>query len=415
MPPRDSTRAVGRHGSASAAPPSIFAWLKEGFLPSWIARALAGGQPGFIELVWPDGTAEPIGERSTMVTARLVYTFSLGHLLGDQGASLRAAEYGLHLLLNACRRSDGRFVHGINENGDPSEQPADLYDLAFLLLALGGYAAATGQRDTLEIAEEIGSYLDTLRDVANGGYHEPGERTDLRQQFPNMHLFEACQLLSRLLPDGGWQKRAEVLMELAERRLIGADGSIAEWYRPDWQRLADGPGSEREIGHQFEWAWLLYRYAEMTGSERASQLADRLYRFGLDAAGVDERAPVGLLPNALDQTGVSLDQRRPLWPLTELLRASIAAEALDRPGRAGAIADQTLKAIFVHFVDSRTGLWANELDSSGVPLDRSSPTRLLYHLLPAFVAYAQAREPILIDESPILDRSTAVWFTRRRK
>lgn len=412
MHPKASRRDADRRSCAKAAPASIATWLKEVFLPAWLDRAVAEGLPGYVECIAPDGAAAPSGKRSTMVTARLIYTFSLGHSLEEGGASLRAAEHGLRFLLDDCRSSDGRFAHGVDEKGNPSPQQADLYDLAFVLLALGGYSAATGGREALAIAAEIGSYLDTLHDVANGGYREPGEPSDRRQQFPNMHLFEACQLLSRLSPDGGWQERAEALLDLAERRLVGADGSIAEWYRSDWQRLVDGPGSEREIGHQFEWAWLLYRHAEMTGSARAAQLADRLYDFGLGASSIDEHATVGLLLNAVDPAGASLDDRRPLWPLTELLRASIAAEALDRPGRARVITDQALEAIFTHYVDAQTGLWANELDSSGVPLDPNSPTRLLYHLLPAFVAYAQAREPVFVEDNPILDRPMAVWLER---
>ncbi|WEK50832.1 MAG: AGE family epimerase/isomerase [Candidatus Kaistia colombiensis] len=372
---------------------------------------MAGGRPGYIETVPADADQEATDARSTMVTARLVYAFSLGHRIAPDSGSRRAAEHGLRFLLDRCQVA-GEFRHGVLAGGDVSSATADLYDLAFVLLALGGYTSATGDCTHLATAEDLGFYLDTLRDTSQSGYREPGPTGPLRQQFPNMHLFEAFQLLARLSPEGPWLARAETLVDLVETRLIAEDGSIAEWYRPDWCRLEGGPGSEREIGHQFEWAWLLYRHAETSGNMRAADLADRLYRFGCEAASIDGKAPFGLLRNGLDAAGRSLDERRPLWPLTELLRVAIAAEALGRPGPAATVADDALEAIFTHFVDAPTGLWVNERDSSGAALVPSSPTRLLYHLLPAFAAYAQAREPGFVDDNPILDRPNAAWPSR---
>jgi mannose/cellobiose epimerase-like protein (N-acyl-D-glucosamine 2-epimerase family) len=401
----------GRQAAFNAAPPSISAWLKDVFLPAWIDRALDGGHAGYVESVPINAQLEASGPKSTMVAARLAYTFCLGHLIDDRGDSLQAAEHGLRFLLDDCRLN-GRFRLGTEAPGWVSPQDADLYTLAFVLLALGGHAAVTGRPETLGIAETVGTYIDTLHDGLQGGYREPGTATPLRQQFPNMHLFEAFQLLDRLAPSGAWRARAETVVDLVEQKLIAADGSVSEWYQPDWQPLDGGPGSEREIGHQFEWAWLLYRHAETSGSARAADLADRLFRFGCRAAEIDGTAPVGLLLNAVDRSGQSIDNRRPLWPLTELLRAAIAGEALGRPGPMATIADQALEAIFVHFVDPATGLWINERDDAGSPLVAQSPTRVLYHLLPAFIAYAQAREPAFVADNPILDRSTAVWQAR---
>lgn len=388
-----------RASPASALPAPLSAWLTQSFLPLWADRVLAGGRPGYVELVDKDGTALPSPPRSTLVTARLVYTFSLGHVLAGEGSCRAAAEHGLAFLLDSCRRQDGRFAHLPDEDGE-----ADLYDLAFVLLALAGHAGAFGRRDLLALTEAIAADLDGRLAHPDGFYRDPGVDGPLRRQFPHMHLFEAFQLLARLAPGKGWERRCEVILDLVEHRLIAADGSIAEWYASDWRPADGAQGAEREIGHQFEWAWLLHRHGWTADSARAVELGDRLYRFGLATAGAANGLPSGPLPNAIDGSGAPVGTHRPLWPLTELLRASVAVEIAGRDKAAAGLADAAASAVFERYLDPRSGLWINETDSGGRPLGDTIPARVLYHLVPAFAAYSREREGAFASASPLLDR-----------
>jgi N-acylglucosamine 2-epimerase (GlcNAc 2-epimerase) len=97
--------------------PRISHWLTGCFLPHWVRRALADGRPGYAETVRQDGTPMRGRERSTLVTARLVYTFSLGHVLDAHIGCLSAADHGLDFLLHACRTTNGRFFHSVEEDG----------------------------------------------------------------------------------------------------------------------------------------------------------------------------------------------------------------------------------------------------------------------------------------------------------
>lgn len=375
-----------------STPTQISHWLTGCFLPHWVRRALADGRPGYAETVRQDGTPMHGRERSTLVTARLVYTFSLGHVLDADIGCLSAADHGLDFLLHACRTTNGRFVHSVEEDGHVLDQEADLYDLAFVLLALAGYAGASASHEALLVADEVASFLDAHLADPHGGYRETVGGSSLRRQFPHMHLLEACQLLSRLAPERGWQQRSEALVDLADTRFVAADGGVGEWYGNDWRPAAGARGNEREIGHQFEWAWLLYRQANKTGSARAVDLADRLYSFGTAAGGVTRGDPIAPMLNAIDHDGKPRCRLRPLWPMAELLRASIAAEALRGEEPMTGVAEAAMEAIFTYYLDARTGLWINEIGHEDNVASRTIPLRVLYHLVPAFAAYCQVRE-----------------------
>ncbi|WP_428030932.1 AGE family epimerase/isomerase [Ancylobacter sp.] len=389
--------------SARALPRPLSVWLTDRFLPLWAARALEGGQPGYIEAVGQDG--RPLSSpQTTLVTARLVYTFSLGHELAGGDACRVAAAHGLTFLREACRLADGRFAHRPVAEGEPAPAEADLYELAFVLLALAGYAGAFGADEVLALIAGIADDLDGRLAHPQGGYRDTGVDGALRRQFPHMHLFEACQILARLQPGTGWERRCEAILDLVEQRLIAAEGSIAEWYAADWSRAGGTMGAACEIGHQFEWSWMLGRYGRMSGSARAQALGSRLYQFG--SALIAEplgRTPYTPLPNALDAARRPIGTRRPLWPLTEVLRASLEMEAGD-DAAARPLADLAARRLFEHHLDPLNGLWINETDAEGGAASDEIPLRVLYHLLPALAAYSQRREGAFAGNSVLFDR-----------
>ncbi|MEP9368743.1 AGE family epimerase/isomerase [Xanthobacter sp. VNH20] len=380
--------------------PQLGAWLTDRFLPAWIDRTVRPGQPGYVESVGADGLPVETGARTVMVTARLVYVFSLGHLLAPDGACLEAARHGLDFLLGPCRGRDGRFLHLVPAEGQGAAPPADLYDLAFILLALGAFSATSGDAAPLAIANEIAGRLEAHLADPHGGYREDGLAAGERRQFPHMHLLEACQILSRLGSEGGWELRAEQMVDLLERRFL-VGGSVGEWYERDWRPAPGAHGRERQLGHQFEWAWLLYRQGALTGSARATRLADRLYSFGLACAGA-ETGPLTPMIDAIDRDGKPRDDMRPLWPMTELLRASVAKVTFAGESQARHMADSTASAIFTHYLDPQTGLWVNELGEDNRAVLTSVPTRVLYHIVPALAAYASLRDGDFAAPNPLL-------------
>ena len=73
-----------------------------------------------------------------------------------------------------------------------------------------------------------------------------------------------------------------------------------------------------EPGHQFEWAWLLTRWGQVSGDARCATAAKRLYETGL--RGIDTARGVAI--NALNDDFTVRDPAARLWPQTEWLKAA---------------------------------------------------------------------------------------------
>ncbi|QIB32296.1 AGE family epimerase/isomerase [Ancylobacter pratisalsi] len=373
-----------------ARPANLRAWLTDLFIPVWIERACPPGCPGYVEEVRrSDGTPVFTDTRSTLVTGRLLYSFSRAYGFDGSPATLRAAQHGLAFLLGACRLSPGHFVHAVTPDGRVIDGDADLYDLAFVLLGIGGYAKASGERGVLRIADEIAHRLDGELEDPLGGYREPAGTGERRRQFPQMHLFEAFQLLATLDPGGGWALRAGRILKLAER-LIDADGRIDEWYAADWGRL-DNAQREGELGHHFEWAWMLDQYADASGAQLARELAARLSGFGIKAAAITSLGPDKPIPNAIDGDGRSSSFSRPLWPTIELLRAALTGD--ESVWSRTTASEKAINVMFSYSIDTVSGLWVNDIDSSLHANSEIIPTRVLYHTIPCIIEYIGKSRP----------------------
>lgn len=350
-------------------------WLTQGLMPGWLARVYDPARPGFIEMLQPDGTPSPSEVRTTLVTARLVYSFSHAHLLGVPGA-LAAARHGLDFLWEVCRRPDGRFCHRCSVTGEVLDARSDFYDLAFVLFALGWYGKASGEREAFGRAEAVMGFIESELAHPEGGFREDTLGTLPRRQNPHMHLLEACHALAEASGDPRWLERADMLVRLMQRRMVDDAGSLTEFFGEDWSPAPGGGGQIREPGHHYEWTWLLYHHARLTGSTAARDSARQLFAFA------DRHHAVGsLVVNEIDPQGTVLNGAALLWPQTEYLKALAARAEFEDDAAATARLDAHLDLIFTSFVDRGTGLWVNQLDTAGQPIADPIPVRVLYHLL----------------------------------
>ncbi|MDP3406728.1 AGE family epimerase/isomerase [Bosea sp. (in: a-proteobacteria)] len=367
---------------------AIAGWLTGTLLPGWLARAWTPGQPGYVELVSPDGRPVDSAVRTTLVTARLAYVFSHAHILGVPGA-LAAARHGMAFLWQHCRRPDGLFSHRCGLDGEPVDAKSDFYDLAFVLFACGWFARASGERIWLERADAVMGFIETALAHPDGGFSEDTLGTLPRRQNPHMHLLEACHALAETSGAPRWLDRADGLVRLMRERMLDlATGSLGEFFTADWQPASGRAGLVREPGHHYEWTWLLYHHDRLTGGTSARALARTLYDFAERHHGQGPAHPV---VNEIGPDGGTLDAAALLWPQTEYLKALSARIAFEHDPVAAARLDPHLALMFERFVDPDSGLWVNRIDASGAPDRAAVPVRVLYHLLLALAEVVRVK------------------------
>ena len=375
-------------------PADLEGWIAGTLIPRWIARAVVPGRPGYLEYL--DAAREPDHRerKTTLVTARLVYTFSHAHLIRPNEASLAAARHGMAFLRDLCRGADCRIRHAVREDGTALDARTDLYDLAFVLFATAWYVRATGERDTLALADEVLAFMDEALAQPNGGYAEDDAGTLPRRQNPHMHLLEAFHALAETTGESRWLDRASAMVRLIEDRLLDREtGSLGEFFDADWGPWLGERGRLREPGHHFEWVWLLIHHARLTGDRSVLATADRLYAFGLahGLAHLPDGLPV--VRDGVDRLGRPVASTGLLWPQTEAIKAFAARlETGDEAARPHL--DAHLQTLFRHYVDAETGLWHNQLASNGEPVKAELPIRVLYHLMLAVAEVARVQRAL---------------------
>lgn len=329
----------------------------------------------------------PLGRKRTMVQARQLYVLAHAALLGDRSGA-EAAERGYAFLRRCCWDGQrGGWHFAVTPEGEALEPTRDLYAHAFALFALAWLHRAFAAPGALALAEETMAVLRARLAAPGGGFYatasaawEP-DRAALVQN-PHMHLLEAMLALHAASGAGGsgadaWLAEADALVRLFKAHLFEpATGTLREYFAPGW-RLDPERGGRVEPGHQFEWSWLLRRYAAAGGREPVAEEAARLYAFAT-RAGIDPQT--GGIPDEVAPDGASLQPTRRIWPVAEALKASLAA---GESARAEGFAAQLER----DFLRVDTPGWYERLARDGTPTMTELPASTPYHL---FFAAAEA-------------------------
>lgn len=360
-------------------------WLYDDALPRWRG---AGFDPriGFYETVALDGAPTDADVRSR-VNPRQVYCFAQAGRRGWQGDWRNCVEGGLRRFDAVYRRPDGVYGHLATVDGTLIDDRFDLYNQAFALLAFAATARAMPERtDEMEArARALLSCLDERYRHPRAGFEEAAPPAEPLRSNPHMHLFEAFQAWERVpgADPAPWAALADEIAGLALDRLIdGETGALLEYFAQDWSPISGEQGRVVEPGHQFEWAWLLTRWAidrgrlgEVTGRTR------RLFEIG-ETKGIDPKRDAAVMQ--LDTDFRVTDPVARLWAQAEWLKAAVllAAVSSGEQRRQYLASAERAAATLSRFLDvPLAGLWYDKLQPDGSFADEPSPASSFYHIV----------------------------------
>lgn len=356
----------------------------------------------------PDGSSYYLGDdgtpwtdrpRETWITSRMAHVYSIGCMLGWEGAGelADAAVRGLRGALHD--KQNGGWYAGIRTDGTclPTKQ---CYAHAFVILAATSamLAGRKGAGDLLQDALETYDryFWEEEKGLARDTWNtEFSEADPYRGINANMHTVEAFLAVWDATKEETYRARAGRIIDRVITWTRENEYRIPEHYTTDWvpdltcnQDKKDDPFKPYGAtpGHGIEWARLICQWACATyGTEGAGQyiaVAERLYRRAVTDAWNADGAP-GIVYTT-DWTGQPIVHDRMHWTLAEAINTSAVLYRLT--GKEEYAADY---AMFLRYLDETVldhvnGSWFHQLDRNNQLLGTVWPGKSdLYHALQA--------------------------------
>lgn len=368
--------------------PKPFTWLVRHALPFW-------SQNGFDAPAWGaweglDHYGRPLPEmiKRTRVQARQALVFAAASAAGYGVFRDHARAAFSFLAQYAYNRQTGQFHALLKREGIVADPTQDLYDLAFVLLALAKLKAAGEEAIVTEWLPRWRAAL--LFHEAPRGWTETPQGRLPRRQNPHMHLFEAALAYYEVSGEKDFLVIAEECLALFRTVFLEKEsGLVLEYFDTDWHPVS--PAEQVvEPGHMVEWTFLLSEYERVTGRPSGVELRllfDTALAIGLD----DDKA---FLLDSFTLDGRATSSARRLWPQTELLKASRILEArgevLPATFRPDAIYDRFYSA----YLDTPVkGGWYDRFDTRGRLLSNYMPSSSFYHIYSALTVHGEFRSP----------------------
>jgi N-acylglucosamine 2-epimerase/mannose-6-phosphate isomerase len=359
---------------------AIHRWMFQSALPWWAAHGLDRVHGGFVEQMTMDGHDAAVGFKRTRVTARQIYVFSHGYMLGfEPGAEL--ARQGIDFLVSKTWNGpDKGFARTLTREGAPLDPTPDLYDIAFVLFAFSWFHRATGDKSARDWMHRTLDFAETHMRAKEGFLHELPAK-GWRQQNPHMHLTEACLAAFEATSEARFSNLAKELIGLFQTRFFDLKSqTLAEYFTDDLKRAPGDEGRLVEPGHQFEWSWILNQGRKLLGLEVADEI--RAAAIFAERRGVDEKSCATF--NQIRDDGSPIDKGSRTWPNTERIKSAIALYELDGIDPANVVRSSSEVLLDRYLAHSPRGTWIDAFDGDGKPVVTTIPASTLYHVFLAF-------------------------------
>jgi mannose/cellobiose epimerase-like protein (N-acyl-D-glucosamine 2-epimerase family) len=356
-------------------------WLFDSALPLWWEVAADRSQGGFHEAIDLDGKVTARPHRARTIT-RMVFSYCEAGRLGWNGPWRAAAQHALDYLGKHFVAADGAVVSVVGLDGRIGEATFELYDQAFALLAYASghraFGTAAGWRAR---AAALRSRLEQSHAHPLGGYWEDRNARLPQRSNPHMHLLEAALAWIAIEDDPLWRRMADGIATLCLERFIDhASGALRETFADDWSPVPSVEGMICEPGHHYEWAFLLDRWARLTGRKKP-EAPSRLIAFA-DANGIDSHR--GVAVNAVLIDGTMHDPVARLWAQAERIRAYVAEQRGDRDLVAA------VKGLRRFLATPTPGLWFDRLAPDDRFIIEPARATQLYHIVGVITELAAA-------------------------
>lgn len=367
--------------------------VRENILPFWLRHAPNQERGGFNGVVKADLSPVRSALRGSLLTSRILWTFSAAHRRYYDPQQLKMARLAYDDLVGRFwDEKNGGFYWTITADGKPLDTTKQIYGQAFGIYALSEYYLVTSDPLVLERAIALYRLVEKhAHDSVNGGYFEVFAQdwqkawqrksvvnpTAEKSQNTHLHVMEAYTNLLRVWPDAGLRANQKALLELMLTRIYDSKSHHLRLFLTDnWSQKSD----RFSYGHDIEAAWLMTEAAQVLGDRGlieqtrhvAVEIAETTLKEGVDRDGgvFNEGGPDGVSDSSKDW-----------WPQAEAAVGFLDAYQISGDKRFLDAAIGSWAFIEKKLIDRKDGEWFQSVSQQGEPrrLPRISLWKCPYH------------------------------------
>lgn len=373
-------------------------WSQEAeeLLHWWIDRMVDLRNGGFYGRIDGENKVHLEANRGVILNARILWTFSLAARHFEKPEYLRMTNHAYDYLKQYFwDEQDGGVFWEVDHQGNPTETKKQIYAQAFAIYALSEYHKLTGDRESLQLAQEIFWLVEKYSlDEEHGGYLEAFSRgwellEDLRlsdkdaneakTMNTHLHVLEAYTNLYRVLPTAKLANRLVELVELFLEKFIDHEtGHLRLFFDEEWNLKSH----EISFGHDIEASWLLWECREVLGEKypNPDQLKETILKMAAAtlSEGVD---PKGGTWNEATPAGLS-DTDKIWWVQAESMVGFLNAYQLTGDSNYLSATLDTWTFIEKNLKDRKNGEWHWAVNQEYVPQlqhNKAGPWKAPYH------------------------------------
>ena len=347
----------------------------------WQEHAVEKNGDGFHGAADLDGKPVPEANKSCVLNARILWTFSAAAKMPGNAAYREMATRAFRVISEKFTDHEfGGFFMELSPDNQVASGIKHTYAQAFAVYALSKYYELEPSPELMDTIQTSFQLLEEkTRDQQHPGYIEAftrewkplqenrmADNNEPRSMNTHLHVLEAYAALYKVWKDERVRERLTGLLNIFLHKIIRDNGHLGIFFDEDFNETESSKGI-CSFGHDIEASWLLLEAAEILGDEEiisAMQKISVKMTDAVDREGVDKDG--GLFLESV-RFGSHLRTNKHWWLQAENLVGFMNAFELTGDNQYWETVKLSWEFIDRHVIDHHRGEWYTKVNRIGIP------------------------------------------------
>jgi cellobiose epimerase len=355
--------------------------LHGNILPYWMEFGVEKAGDGFYGAVDLDGNPVLTANKSVVLNARILWTFSAAAIPQGNADYGRMADRAYRVVTGTFEDKEyGGYFMELTPANEVANDIKHTYAQAFVMYSLCKYYEFRQQDEVMRRIQALFELLEEkTSDPENPGYREAftrewkvfgenrmADNNEPKSMNTHLHVLEAWAALYKIWKDDRVKHRLTELMHIFLDKIIRADGHFGIFFDEEFNEVPASLGI-CSFGHDIEGSWLLWEAAEILGDP---DILNKMREITIKMADITARVAVdkdGGLFLESTRFGSHVKTNKHWWQQAETLVGFMNAFELTGDLKYWETVKLSWSFIDKYLIDHEKGEWFTKLNRLGVP------------------------------------------------